>query len=794
MSQRAGCFAVWDMAFKGERRCGVRFERLGTGLFVLVLSFFFIPVISLWAASTAIKVDQVGYLPTENPKLAMITSGSGGLTFYVIDASAGTTVYTGTSAATTTDTGASGDIISIADFTPVSVTGTYYLSVVGVGTSYPFTISPTVYADSWRTMMRAFYAQRCGTAVTMGTVGGVNYHHDACHTTGLCSDNPSIFHSSSGKTGTQKTLKGWHDAGDYGKYIVNSGISTGQVLWTYEFFNDRIGNVNLAIPESGNGTPDILNEARWNLEWMLTMQDTDGGVWPKNTSAWFGSFVLPENDDSSTRYIIGTASGSPYKTTAATADFAAVMAIAARLYQPYDASFATQCLSAAVTAWGWLQNGNKSVTYVQPVSIYTGEYGDTGFSDELLWASAELFHTTGDAAYNTYFTTNLPTGTLIASDTPQGWGNVQHMAYWTYYFSGQASASAAARSRILSSTTTAANTIVARTNAATSGYRVSLVNNAYWWGSNGVVANYGVVLLIANQMQANTSYIQAAINDLHYLLGRNTFGLSWVTHVGSNSYLHPHHRPSGSPEYVSLAPWPGLLSGGPNSTGNSSDGVTPANSGNKPAKCYVDDTNAYASNEVAINWQAPLVFLVAGLLPAPSTPTPTVTFTWTNTPTPSTTPTITDTPTWTGTPTVTNTQTETPTGTWYTATATPTPTFTATPTSTETASPTITAIPTDTAIVNDADVLVSVPYPNPAYNGTSISVNLVTHGPKVVQWSVLTVAFRRVAEGRVNVEHNYTLSWDLNSSNGSSVANGMYYLVLEIEGTPRRILKVVVAR
>src|SRR6185369_10176576 len=90
------------------------------------------------------------------------------------------------------------------------------------------------------------------------------YRYAACHLTGA-------MHASSGKEGAHVSSGGWHDAGDYGRYVVNSGITTGTLLWTWEMFGTRVRDVRLNIPESGNGTPDLLNEIRWNLEWMFTM-------------------------------------------------------------------------------------------------------------------------------------------------------------------------------------------------------------------------------------------------------------------------------------------------------------------------------------------------------------------------------------------------------------------------------------------------------------------------------------------------------------------------------------------
>jgi endoglucanase len=143
-------------------------------------------------------------------------------------------------------------------------------------------------------------------------------------------------------------------------------------------------------------------------------------------------------------------------------------------------------------------------------------------------------------------------------------------------------------------------------------YRVSLLSREYIWGSNGVVANYGMELLVANVFNPNPTFVESALDNLHYLLGRNTFSLSWVTQVGANPYRHPHHRPSGADK--NPEPWPGLLSGGPNA-GRQDDVLKKLPQGLPPAKVYADDQGSYASNEIAINWQAGLVFLLAGVLP-----------------------------------------------------------------------------------------------------------------------------------------------------------------------------------
>jgi endoglucanase len=556
------------------------------------------------ALSEAIKVDQVGYLPAR-AKLALVTDPAATGAFAVRRSADGSEVLTGRLGAPTADPD-TGDTVRVADFTALAQTGSFYLDVTGVGASHEFDVAPDVYAKLFYLSARAFYGQRCGTAVDLApTYPG--YRHPACHVPGT--PNPdALMHPSSGAKGSVEATGGWHDAGDYGKYVVNSGISTGELLWTYEVFADRIAAVRLDIPESGNAVPDLLDEARWNLGWMLKMQDQDGGVWHKLTSERFGGFVMPEVDDGGPRYVIGTGS-APYKSSCATGDFAAVMAAAARIFRPFDADFSSAALAAAERAWRWLSS-NPSVVFKNCCGVQTGEYGDSNCSDERLWAAAELFRTTGRAEYGDSFTANYAAARagLVAATTPS-WQDVGTLALLAYYFSGQPAADEAVRAQIRADTLSAADAIVARTGA--NPYHVSLRANDYVWGSNGVVANYGVLLLLANVMKPTPAYLDAAADNLHYLLGRNSFGLSWVTQAGRRPFHNPHHRPSGAD--ANPEPWPGLLSGGPNRYGG--DPVIDAMPATPPARRYADDQRSYASNEVAINWNAPLVFLVAGLLP-----------------------------------------------------------------------------------------------------------------------------------------------------------------------------------
>jgi endoglucanase len=558
------------------------------------ITFLFLACSAAFAAdaSLSIKLDQVGYLP-DSPKIAVVAAPQPAAEFLVRSSAGGSVVLRGKLSAARPDAD-SGDAVQFADFTPLAAPGRYYLDVPGVGRSWSFSIGADVYRRAYYMAMRSFYGQRCGTEVDLGSEFP-GYRHDACHREGA-------WHASSGKSDPRAPRGGWHDAGDYGRYVVNSGISTGTLLWTWEMFGARVGAIKLDIPESGNGTPDILSEIKWNLDWMLAMQDDDGGVFPKQTSEHFSGFVTPEKD-SLVSYVIGVGH-EPYKSSCATADFAAAMAIAARAFRPFDRAYADRALAAARKAWAWVEL-HPDVVFRNPPGVSTGVYGDANCSDERLWAAAELARTTGDAPYENYFLAHYAEFHPAAT-RPQWWANVGNLALWTYALGGGKNPAAVAAIRRES--LDAADGIVART--AANGYLHSLTGKDYEWGSNGNVANYALQLLVANAFRPDPRYRNAALDNLHYLLGRNAFSLSFVTRLGENPFRHPHNRLSGNPE-----PWPGLLSGGPNPTRE--DPLArklPADT--PPAKVYLDDVGSYSTNEICINWNAALVFLLAANLPA----------------------------------------------------------------------------------------------------------------------------------------------------------------------------------
>lgn len=475
-------------------------------------------------------------------------------------------------------------------FSSFAQSGQFYIEVPGVGISDTFQINDSVYYEAFSKSLKGFYFQRCGMDL-LGAFAG-DYYHPRCHVL------DAQLHASTGSTGFHFASGGWHDAGDFGKYVVNAGITLGTLLMAYEYFPNKFGADNLNIPESGNGVPDILDEIRYELQWMLKMQYSDGGVFFKVTPEQFAPFIMPQNDNS-VRWVYESSS-------TATADFAAVMARAARVYETFDSSFSQMCLAAAESAWSYLAAHPAIVPpggFTNPPGTNTGVYGDTNDQDERLWAAAELYITTGTADYHNYYQFNYYQQGLF--NVPMWWGDVKNLAHFTYLFGGQSGISITIQNQLNNSLISYCQGLVNERN--NNGFHVLLDPGEYVWGSNSIVLNKAIMLILGYEKTRNAQYFNTALDQLHYILGANAHSISFVTGVGTRSPMHPHHRPSAM-DFVN-DPVPGLMAGGPNEylqdpvLADSFDSSTP------PALCYIDDQGSYASNEIAINWNAPLVFV-----------------------------------------------------------------------------------------------------------------------------------------------------------------------------------------
>ncbi len=540
------------------------------------------------ARAQIVMVNQAGYLPDQQK---FVYSTDRADSFFVIDAASGAIRYKGAFTRASSNDAATGSATYAGDFTSLESDGRYRVATSLSDSSYPFTISDNVFQDVYRESLKSFYFQRCGMALTP--------QHAGVYARGTCHTNDATFHLSTGKTGSMKATGGWHDAGDYGKYVVNAGVTVGTLLMAYELFPSKFKCDDLNIPESGNGVPDILDEVRYELDWLFEMQDPlDGGVYFKVTPANFSGFIMP-SQDTSTRYVYG-------KSTTATGDFAAAMAMAARIYSRFDTAFASRCLHAALAAWGYLSANSKIVPaggFHNPEGTRTGEYGDPNDSDERLWAAAELYISTGSDNFNTYFADNC--GGRDAFASTMAWRNVRDLGLLDYLTCDRTNSDSTLKGTLLRSFDTYCESLVRI--ASNDGLNVSILPSQYVWGSNGEVLNNAVVLIVGYTLTGKKEYYNTALEQLNYVLGCNMKDMSYITGVGTASPMHIHHRPSASDGIAE--PVPGLLAGGPDRGRYDAVLRSMYTDSTPPAKCYVDNQGSYASNEIAINWNAPLVFV-----------------------------------------------------------------------------------------------------------------------------------------------------------------------------------------
>lgn len=556
--------------------------------------------------SPGIRVNQLGFYGAA-PKTAAVV-GAASDDFFILSPNLADTAFRGKlKAAALWEP--SQESARLADFSTVVAPGQYVLSVPGLGVSAPFPIDNRAHFDLIRGSLRAYYYNRSGINLEAAHAG--KWARPLGHP-----DKRVAVHSSAATTERPaETLiaspRGWYDAGDYNKYVVNSGISTYTLLALYSHFPAFFDTLNLGIPESGDRIPDILDEVLWNLRWMLSMQDpSDGGAYHKLTTANFSGSVMPAADVAK-RYVVK-------KSVTATLDLAAVAAYAARVFKPMEdrlPGFSDSCLAVARKAWDWAR-ANPTAYYRQnemnqthQPAIVTGEYGDGNALDELQWAGVELYLTTRiDSFYTAAYPTSLPTRISNPS-----WGGVGALAFYSMAEAvgpqggapeGLAKLDPVTIRLRLREAATALTTVV-----GASAFQVPMVSQNFNWGSNSNAGNMGMLLIQAWRATGEASFLKTAVDALDYLLGRNGPSLSFVTGFGVRSPMFPHHRPS---EADGIAePVPGFLVGGPNTTAKQSDGcVYPST---LPALSYSDTQCSYASNEVTINWNAPLAYLSGAL-------------------------------------------------------------------------------------------------------------------------------------------------------------------------------------
>ncbi len=547
-----------------------------------------------------IAVNQIAY-GVNDVKIAVCKNDVTG-DFFVVNAENNEVVFEGKLSGKKFDA-TNAVYVTHAVFTNVKDEGKYYIATKK-GVSYTFEIAKKPYEEVTKAMIKALYFQRCGMDLEEKYAGP--YTHKACHNLPayLLTDPSFIVEDVSG---------GWHDAGDYGKYITPANQTVFNMMYAYELFGEKVG-FDLNIPESGNGVPDILNEAKYELDWMLKMQNEEGGVYHKVTTDTFAANDMPDTD--SEKWEIQAL--SPVMIPA-TAGFAAAMAIAARVYKEFYPDYAKKCLEAAKRAFDYAIANYKDAKEFQNVPpCNTGGYGDGCCLDEVYWAAAELFRSTGEKVYEDHFREFF---NMKFSKTAFGAYNQGGHGSFAYCLAENADEEL--RAKVL-------KCIIDSADAALTIYNrnpyllclhdgVNTNENEYYWGSNAVLTNKLANVVSAAYILKTDKYDKMIKDSVSYIFGRNYISKCYVSGFGTNTVENPHHRPSmfdGVKE-----PIPGLVAGGPNDRKwqrptvvngvKQSEGIDWDNM--PPAGCYIDWEWNWTTNEVTIYWNSSC-FYITGYL------------------------------------------------------------------------------------------------------------------------------------------------------------------------------------
>ncbi|MFH0241513.1 glycoside hydrolase family 9 protein [Streptomyces sp. HK10] len=563
-----------------------------------------------------VRVNQVGYL-TDGPKSGtFVTDKTSPLTWTLRDADG-----TGKASGTTTPEGTdptSRQNVHTFDFGGFTEAGEGYTVTIDGETSEPFDIGDDLYSSLRSDALAYFYHNRSGIEIDADLVG-TEYARPAGHVGAAPNQGDTEVPCQEGLCDyTLDVSGGWYDAGDHGKYVVNGGISAAQVMSNYERTltaegadGAALGDGKLRVPERGNGVPDILDEARWQLDFLMRMmvpagEELAGMAHHKiHDREWTGLPLLPHQDPQPRELHAPS--------TAATLNVAATAAQCARLFEPYDADFADRCLDAAETAWA-AAKAHPDMLADPNDGTGGGAYSDNDVTDEFYWAAAELFVTTGNETYRQEVV-NSPLHGDTDAVFPRGgmsWGATAGLGALSLATVPNEMTEAQLQG-VRATVTEAADRYAADSRGAAYGVPYAPEDNHYVWGSNSQVLNNMVVLATAHDLTGETAYRDAVLRGMDYLLGRNPLNQSYVTGYGERDSHNQHHRFWANQLDPDLPnPAPGSVAGGPNV--EIQDPIAQDKlQGCAPAMCYIDHIESWATNEITINWNAPLAWIASYL-------------------------------------------------------------------------------------------------------------------------------------------------------------------------------------
>jgi endoglucanase len=579
----------------------------------------------------SIRFNQLGFLP-DGPKRAIMKSVAREPLEWRVESASGALEAKGVTRVFG-ENAASGEPIHIVDFSALQEIGRHFHLIVGEERSRPFAIADDIFDRLRYDAVAYFYHNRSGIPIEAKFTGDTKWARPAGHA-------PEIVGCFEGEDergiewpGCDYQLDatgGWYDAGDHGKYVVNAGITVWTLLSYYERAEQRssamldpFADGKLSIPEQDNGVNDLLDEVRWELQFLLGMQapqgaklrmltdssapelvevDVGGMAHHKVHGKQWTAMPSAPHEDTKRRYAY------PPSTTA-TLNLAANAAQCARIWRKIDAAFAERCLIAAERAYAAaVRNPN-----LLPLGGFSGGggYGDRDASDEFYWAAAELFVTTGE---DRYAQAMRGSPHFLAAPAADGAGDIAWSQVRTLGTISLAVVPnrlpAAERERARANLIEAAERYLAQSHDE--GYAIPYSSTAYKWGSNSDVLNRGIVLGLAFDFTQKKVFRDGVVDALDYVLGRNPLDQSYISGYGVRPMRNPHHRHwahQKDPKYP--PPPPGALSGGPNSTSMSDPIALRLKGTCAPQTCWTDHIDAYALNEVAINWNAPLFWVAA---------------------------------------------------------------------------------------------------------------------------------------------------------------------------------------
>jgi endoglucanase len=572
-----------------------------------------------------VRVNQVGYLPNGPKRATLVTEQTTAVPWELRKGSA--VVARGTSSPAGVER-TSGENVHTIDFTGYRAEGTGLTLTADGETSYPFDVSSAAYDKLRVDALSVYYPWRSGIAIDDAIVPG--YGRPAGHVGVAPNQGDLSVPCAPGTCDYSLNVSGgWYDAADHGKYVVNGGISVHQVMSNFERTKHArtaqpgaTADGKLRVPEHGNAVPDVLDEARWELEFLLKMQVPAGKPLAGmahhkiHDAEWTGIPLFPHLDPQP-RYL------QP-PSTAATLNLAATAAQAARLFAPYDPAFSARALAAAKTAWQ-AALANPAI-YAPPGGVGGGPYDDTDVTDEFYWAAAELFITTGADQYKTFVLNSPHHSGDIWTDRSFDW---KHVAALGRLDLAMVPNSLPGRQAVRASVVAGANRYLTAQRANPWALAFTPADNLFDWGSNNLLLNNLIVIASAFDITNDRAYRDAVIEGMDYILGRNALNQSYVTGYGEKHSQAMHSRwYANSVNPAMPKPPVGSIAGGPNSDAPTWDPVAadklpPCVS--TPQFCYIDDIGSWATNEIAINWASTLAW-VSGFVadqdnggPAPST-------------------------------------------------------------------------------------------------------------------------------------------------------------------------------